>query len=394
MPTQALLLADDPNLQPWLNERLGTLLGIVPADSSGPDSLADEVAQTPDIAVVFVQFDDHNAMDRAQVVERLATRHPAIPVVAIGSREASAAVLAAMRAGARDFLVVGRDDSNLPDLIERVLRKAPRSAGNRAGAGVILAVVSARADAGVPFLATHLALALQQRGADTRILLMDLSLPGGAVLVFLDTDQGYGALDALKDVDRCDQTLIDTAFTRHREGLYLLSLPEDCVAPPAIDDDDFGRLLESFAGFFDYVVVAADNGIGVAPLASLIGRARKSLLVSDQSVLRSRQNKQLLHALRQYDCPLDNMGLVIDALQPKVGMEPERLAALLELPFTAGLTGRAQTRAEAMNAGEPLCEYAPKDGYWRDVLALTEQIGGEAPAPAARRGLFKRILGP
>ncbi|MDN5939334.1 MAG: hypothetical protein L0H83_11825 [Salinisphaera sp.] len=253
-------------------------------------------------------------------------------------------------------------------------------------------MVTAQADPATAFLAVHIALALQEAGP-RRVLLLDLTVPGGASLVFLDAEQSYHALDALGDVDRCDQTLIDTAFARFRDGLYLLCLPEECVAAPAVEAEQLGRLLDGFTGFFDHVVVVADTGIGLTPLAAVCSRARKTLLLTDQSVLRSRRNKQLLHALRRCDCPLDSLGLVVDHGQAKAGMEAERLAGLLEVPLVGSLDGRLSVRVEAMNAGESLFDHAPRDGYCRDVLALLDTLGSEAVAPGGRGGVMQRWFG-
>ncbi len=393
MKTQALIVADDSDLRDWLTRNLGGQVGVLPADHDDPAGLAGEIESTPGVGLVFVQFDAGNALERARLVEHLAERHRELPVVALGQQEDSQAVLAAMRAGARDFLVVHRDDDNLTELVGRVLRRSPRTGTNTVGQGQLLTVFAAAPDARIPFLAMHMALALQtQVGEEGRVLLLDLSLPGGATLVFLDTDQTYGALDALRDVERCDQTLIDTAFPRYDNGLYFLSLPEEVAGPPAIDADQLQRLLETLRGLFEHVVVAADAGISLAPLAAAVGPARQAVLLTDQSVLTSRQNKHMLHGLRQIDCPLDNVGLVLDQVQSRVGLEPDRLAALLDLPYLAGLSGRPQARLESMNAGEPMFEHAPRDAFNRDVLALLEQITGQT-VQMPKTGFMSRLFG-
>lgn len=393
MKAQALLLADDSAIRDWLSDALAGRVSVLPADSADAEGFAEEIATTPATSLVFVQFNDINAHERAGVVERVLARHPGLPVVAVGDRESSEAVLAAMRAGARDFLVVRRDDANLDYLIERILHAGAHSGGGSGGGGAPLyAVVSGSPTSAVPFLAAHLALGLDARsdGESKRVLLVDLSVPGGASLVFLDTEQSYSALDALRDVHRCDQTLIDTAFARYRESVYLLSLPEETVAPPDVDAGELGQLLDTFTGYFDAVVVAADSGIGLGALTTVVERARQAMLLVDQSVLRSRQNKHLLHALRQSDCTLEAMGLVIDNYQPAVGLEAQRLSELLELPHLASFSGRQRARINAMNAGEPMFEHAPRDPFCREVEALLASLTGESAPKPKRKGLLGR----
>lgn len=391
MTIQALVLADDPSIRDWLSDTLGGRVGVLPADNTDADGFAEEVAQTPGVGLVFVEFGEDNASDRAAVLSRVAERHPSLVMAAVGERESADAVLAAMRAGARDFLVARRDDGNLDALVDKVEQRGSSRAASRGTTGRLYSVVAGSPNVGVSFLAVHLALGLQMRGDDERrVLLVDLTVPGGSSLIFLDTEQSYNALDALRDVERCDQTLIDTAFTRYRDGIYLLSLPEEAVGPPHVDDEDLGRLLESFALYFDYVVVAANNGIGLKSVASVVASAQRSLLVTDQTVLTGRQNKHLLHALRQSDTPLDSTGLVIDQYQPRLGLTPERLAELLDLPHLSSLSGNERARLEAMNAGETLFDHAARDQYCRDVDALIRELTGEAAPEAKPGGWFSR----
>lgn len=394
MKTQALLIADDPVYRSWLAECLGDDIAVLPADAVEAQALISEIAATPGVGLLFVQFDKEHAGERAALVERILEKYPELPVVALGDSEQSEAVLAAMRAGTRDYFVLNRDDDNLNALVGRVLR---RSGGGKSASGAnpgkLYAVLSSPNAPDVAFLAVHMAMALREAGNDKRrVLLLDLTCPGGASLIFLDIEQAYSAQDALRDVYRCDQTLIDTAFTRHERGFYLLSLPEDALGPLHLDAEEFSQLLQTLKGYFDYIVVSADSGLALAPISILVQQADRSLLLTDQSVLKSRQNKQLLHALRQADCPLERMDLVIDHYQTNLGLEAERIAALLDLELAATLSGKAVSRIEAMNAGEALFQHAPRDTYCREVRDLVEQTTGQSVPVGAAPGLLGRLF--
>jgi len=396
MRTQALLLADDPVYLSWLADCLGEEVTVLPADATDTQALIAEISSTPGVGLLFIQFDEEHAKERAVVVEHVLEKYPELPVVAVGDSEQSDAVLAAMRAGTRDYFVLNRDDNNLTALVSRVLKRSNGSKSTTGGtmaAGKLFSIISGPAAAGVPFLAVHLAIALQDSGGDKRrVLLLDVTSPGGASLIFLDTEQAYSALDALRDVYRCDQTLIDTAFTRHEKGFYLLSLPEDSVGPPPIETEDFSRLLDTLKGYFDHIVVGADSGISLSSLGALVRQSDKTLLITDQSVLKSRQNKHLLHALRQSDCPLDKTGLVIDNYQANLGLDAQRMASLLDLELLASLTGRSQSRIEAMNSGEPLFDSAPRDAYCREVNELVQTLTGETITVSSSGGLLGRLF--
>lgn len=172
-----------------------------------------------------------------------------------------------------------------------------------------------------------------------------------------------------------------------------MSLPEEAVAPPRLDHDDFGRLLDGFAACFDYLVVAANPGIGVESVAALMARSQRSLVVTDQTVQAGRQNKHLIRALRQADTPMDNAGLVVDRYDPQLDLTRGRLAELLELPQLGSLGGQRKVHIEAMNAGQSLYDYAPRDAYCRDVETLIRALNGEEVPAAKPAGLFSRWFG-
>jgi pilus assembly protein CpaE len=259
-------------------------------------------------------------------------------------------------------------------------------------------VLGGHPNPGLAFLAVHLALAAHEtrtRARSESVLLLDLALPAGAAPVFLNLHQEYSALNAIQDAYRCDQTLVETAFGRHGSGLYVLGLPELHLGAPAIDAAELAALLDLLRGLFTVTVVAADATLGLAALQATVERASHSLLLSDQSILNSRFNQNLLRSLRQAGCTLEHLGLVVERYHRKLGLEPDKLASLLQVPLLATLGGDGLTRIQAMNAGEPLFRFAPRDDYVHGVRGLLQQllVGRARAEGEGRRGVLGRLLG-
>ena len=140
---------------------------------------------------------------------------------------------------------------------------------------------------------------------------------------------------------RCDQTLIDTAFVKHSSGLYVLSLPEDLLGAPKLDPEMLGRLIGILRGLFSDIVLGIDGHAGREVLSEVLPRVDRVVWLADQSILRSRQSKHLLRALNLQGVSLPGIGLLVDAYQKRLGLEPEHLAELLEIPLLGTLTGQA-----------------------------------------------------
>ncbi len=401
MKTQALVIANDPVYVNWLQNAVPSVdfTLLRPLDI---DDLVQRISASGRVDLVLVEFDVAQMEGRAALLEQLVERMPDIAVAAVGAEPHPDVVLAAMRAGARDFLVLRRDDDELSQAVSRLLRRSAPTAGGavtqRAAArGKLFSLVSSHPSEDLAFTAVQLAMALgEQVNAPGRVLLLDVATPAGAGAIFLNINQAYSVLDAINDVYRCDQTLIDTAFSRHPSGLYVLSLPEDLLGRPAIERDDLMQLLQMLRGLFAVTVVVLD-GLHPPPLlGAVMGQSDRSLWLTDPSILRSRHGKVLLRALRLSETPLDTVGVVVDRYRRNLGLEPENIAELLGLPLLATLGGDGQARIQAMNAGEPLSAVAPRDALVSDIRHLAAHLmSAEAPTslPVRGGGMLKRWFG-
>lgn len=395
----AFVIADDPAYQSWLQTALG---GSVDCTFGRPDDAGDLLGRLDrmgKVDLLFCDFEDYNAPERALLIEAVVERFPELPVVGMGSSDSAGTVLAAMRSGARDFFVLRRDDGKLAAQVGKLLRRASSAAqaavAASGGQGRLFTVLGAQPHETIAFLASHLSLCFAERArANERVLFVDAAMPAGAGSIFLNLSPAYSLLDAVADVHRCDQTLVDTAFPKHSSGLYLLSLPEDGIGRPSLPAEDFGRLLGVLRNLFPVVVVAADGQGGTALARAVIGQSDRVLMLTDQSILKSRQTKYLLRALRLEDVSLDRVGLVVDNYRRRLGLEPSNLSQLFDLPMLATLTTEGVNRIQSMNSGEPLFSVAPKDPYCDGVRKLAGALlaGGEPAAAESGGGLLGRLF--
>lgn len=392
MKIQALVVSDDPVYLSWLrNAAPGPEFSLVREQDA--EGLLARVfgGSRPDL--VFFQFDKANVAARSAMVERLLERMPDMPVAGIGDDDDPAIVLSAMRSGARDFLVLKRDEGSVATLMSRLLRRSSQAAPARKQ-GRVLAVIGAFPSEDIAFLAEHVALAAAERqGPGERALLLDMASPHGAGAIFLNLNHSYGVLDAFQDVHRFDATLIETTFAKHRSGVHVLSFPEDLREPPRLDEEELHKLLDVARGHFACTVVAIDGQMPLAPIRAVVSQADRSLVLVQQSILGSRHTKHLLRALRAEDCPMDRMGLVVDNYRRRVGLEPENLAELFELPLLGTLSTQPGARLQAMNSGEPMFSSAPKDEYCEGVRTLTAvALGAEAVRTPSQGGFLGKLF--
>lgn len=396
MKRSAIVIADNPVFERWLLDA-DRDLDIIPVAAGDAETLIERIESEPRVDIVFCEFTTADAMARASFVEQYHERHLHVPVVALGTQDDSNCVMAAMRAGARDFFVVGRDDATVLAQVNRLLRRSAASApvaSAASKAGKLMVCLSGHPHESIAFFAEHLALGIvEMLPKGERVLLIDLATPSGAAAIFLNISQTYSVLDAINDAHRCDQTLIDTAFNHHSSGLFVLSLPEDLLGRASYDVDQLLKLLQVLRGLFAYTVLAVDGHSPIDAIAGAVQMADHTLLLSDQSILKSRHNKYLLRALRNRDCPMERTALVVDNYRRRLGLEPRNLAELFELPLVASLQTESYNRIISMNSGEPLYTLARKDPYCAGMRKLAEtMMSGEIKVAEQPQSFFDRLL--
>ncbi|MGQ0502706.1 MAG: AAA family ATPase [Panacagrimonas sp.] len=376
MKTQALVVSDDPVYLSWLQKSVPGIDFSRVRPNEADDPLSRNLAGGR-IDVVFVQFAADNLDARAAMVERLVERYPGIAVAGISDEDDPPTERAAIRAGARDFLVLRRDADNAASLISRMLKRAaPPPVAERTQQRT-LAVMGPYPHESIAFLAEHVALASAEKLAPgQRTLLIDLAAPYGGAAAFLNLETPYGVLDALQDVHRFDATLIDSTFPKHRSGVYVLGLQEDLNGPPHLDEDELLKLLNVASEHFACTVVAIDGHKPVSALGAVCSRADRSMVVTEQSILQSRHVKHFLRAMRAEQCPMEGVGLVVDNYRKRLSLDPQKLAETFGIPLLASLATQPADRLQAMNTGSPLFTVAPRDEYCAGVRALLAKVTG------------------
>src|SRR3546814_1957538 len=106
MKTQAVVVADDPVYLSWLENAAGSNAEFSLIRPLDAEDLIERVQMMGRIDVVFFQFERVNLDARLVMRERLVERAPDIAVAGLGADSNPDVVLAATRAGARDFFVL------------------------------------------------------------------------------------------------------------------------------------------------------------------------------------------------------------------------------------------------------------------------------------------------
>jgi pilus assembly protein CpaE len=360
---------------------LGEAVGHPQAVHAVPDVVTARAALSkgkPAVGVVAVT--PATAADAMSLIRDLAEHGVAVVVHAI--RKDPDLILAAMRAGAREFVVAGE---------ERQLEKVVQTLLEASGAvklGGITAVVPAKGGMGATVLAAHLAGALH-RGTQ-RVCLLDLDLELGDVLTYLDLSGTYSLADVAANTRRLDRELLDASVPRHKSGVCVLSQSEKITEADRIGPEGVLQVLRFLRHHYDHLVLDGLRGFGDVELAAL-DLADRILLVVTQEVPAVRNAQRRAELLRQLGHDTSRVMLVVNRYQKGSPITRQVIEDTVKLPVVATVANDFQSLSRAVNQGVLVFEEARRSAFARDVEGLARSVEGRGP-PKPRGSFLELIL--
>lgn len=371
-----IAITDSKQTVDWLQNALD---GVGTVIHSNGESLA-EVLSLVDVAgssLVFVSLARNNVVKSTTFIEGLLASNPLLQVIAVGDGIDNELVLAAMRSGARDYITVGARPSEVGGLVRRLGERLPINAKAPLNQGTLLCVAASRPIIQASFIAMHLAVAIQQYSAD-RVLLLDLGMPFGDTLSILGMETAFTFEDALRNIRRIDQAMIESAFLRHESGVRVLSMPLEGVDVAKISSAEMFLLLGTLRGFFSHIIVNI-SGLPDSDLTHLIiGNANSVMFVVDQSLPSCKGGIGYAKRLKEAGVPINNPKLIIDGYISSIPPDRDSIASSFGIDDVYELPISAEARLRVMNVGKTIFDIAPKDPLAAKLKLLADSTMGNA----------------
>ena len=368
--------------RPEVVQRLVAALGHQQIRSAESPAEARAALQRGQPATAVVSLGDDASPEPLQLVRELAAQ--GVPVIAMGARAESAPILAAMRAGAREYVADGQVEE-----LEKAVHRFLESSGVRLGA--ITAVVPVKGGMGATTLAVNLAGVLSRHAS--RVCLTDFDLELGDILSFLDMRGTYSLADVALNAKRLDRDLLDSSVPRHASGVWVLSQCEKVEDGDRLEPGVLAGMLRFLRPLYDHVVVDGVRDFGDVSLAAL-DLADRILLVTTQEVPAVRSAQRCAEIFRKLGYDRKPVKLVVNRYQRSSPITRQVIEETVGMPIAATVGNDFHAVTRAVNAGELVCEAAPRSQVATDLEALASLVAPDAPGarPRPARSFLRRIL--
>ncbi len=303
-----------------------------------------------------------------------------VRVGVVGPARDPEVLLAALRAGARDYIADGEREE---------LKRAARSLLKTRGQGKVVSIFACKGGAGATTIACNLADELARRRR--RVCVVDLDRHFGDVLAFLDLPGGYCLSDVSKDQRRLDRELLDASLASHASGVYVVAQSSKPDEGAQLQADGLAAVLTFLRQHFDWLLVDGLRGLEPLSLAAL-DASDQAMLVLTADVPAVRNAQHAVELLRGAGYEAEKLRLLVNRHQKAARIAPEVIAETTGVSTISLLAEDAPAAAAAMNHGQLLSSVAPRSRLRRDLAALAGTLCEEPQEAGLMAGFWSGLF--
>jgi pilus assembly protein CpaE len=303
-------------------------------------------------------------------------------VIAINTSSEPQAILAVMRAGAREYLYPPLNPS-LEQALSRIASEREQRREVVRPGGKCIGFVSAKGACGATTLACHVGVQLS-RQTDRETLLIDLDVNTGIVRLLLKAKSRYSIVDALNNIQRLDSSYWKAIVSNGTARLEVVAGPAEASVPEALNATAVQQVLRFVRPQYGWTVV--DLGHGASPaLFAAVDELDELFLVTTLEVPALYQTRRVVEALNKRTGGRVATRLIVNRMPRRNELTSKEVESVTGLPVYASIPNDYQALNEAYSGGELLTGNSLVS---RKIAGLTEKITGSPASEAQKKRMF------
>jgi pilus assembly protein CpaE len=335
----------------------------------------------PEAALVMDLAGD--AETALKALEKTKQAAPDLYVIASNYHAEAEAVIAAVRAGANDFLPQPFKRLDFREAMNRLERAPRRSGGGASRLGRIYSFLGVKGGVGATTLAVNFAAVLAQRQQHT--VLVDLDWVGNDVAMQLGAQPQNTLLEIAENLTRMDQALFEGLVTRDPLGLFLVS-PADGFEHRGYFTEPMFREFSAFLiEKYEAIVIDAGRDIADEVVLGALQVSSAVFLVLTQEFPAIRNAQRYLGYLMRMGFSQDQIRVVVNRYSKRPDAHHatlEQVQQTLNQPVFFGIPSSPAVLA-AINRARPAVADRQAAGDWdRAFRAFVDKATAGKAAPA------------
>jgi pilus assembly protein CpaE len=358
------------------------------ADCEDPNQLVADVHRLKPAAALIV-LDSLNGDQDFRLIKQLSVSSPGTTIITAAYDASPSLILKSIRSGASEFLALPMVEDEFNTVLDRVAELWSSHQGAIVKTGRIVAVFSNKGGAGVSFLATNLAAAM-----NTNTLLADLNVQVGDTASFLGIDPKYTINDFVLNRSRLDDALINSLVTPYSAHLSLLAAPAEPHEADDIQPQHISETLHVLAQRFQFIVMDLQHTFDPITVAGL-DLADQILLVMHLDIPGIRSTKRALKVFERLGYPRSKVKVVVNRWSKSIDVELQKVEAHLDERLLGLIPNDYRKVIDSINLGRPLVETDPSSKITLEIkrIAGLLQRPDQTASPQPRKRLLGAVFG-
>ena len=310
-----------------------------------------DLERNPEAALVIDVANDPDGGLKA--LDKVKQAAPDLYAIASNFSAEGEMVLAAVRAGANDYLVQPIKRLEFRDAMARLERAPRRVIQGASKLGKIYTFLGAKGGVGTTTLAVNLASVLAQRKQNT--VLLDLDWTANDAAMQLGHAPQYTLQEVGENLSRMDQALFEGFVTRDPLGFFVVGPPDSIDQRPHFTEP----MLREFATFlvekYESIVIDAGRNLGDDVVIGALQSSTVIFLVITQEFAAIRNAQRYLAALLRMGFNQDQLRIVVNQYQKRYNANYaslEQIQQTLNQPVFYGIPPSPAV-LQAINKGRP-----------------------------------------
>jgi pilus assembly protein CpaE len=310
---------------------------------------------------------------------------PDCMLVALDTTAQPEIILAAMRAGANEFLYPPLGN-NLRKAVERRAAVRPRPRENSRPPGKVFGFLAAKGGCGASTIACHLAAELGRVSAQRaeHTLLADLDLQSGIVGFLMKVKSPYSVLDALQNLHRLDVSYWNALVSSEWPGLEIIAAPTGYLPKDPVAGESLAKIVTFVRAHYAWTVVDLGCTLNLATV-TVLDEIDDIFLVTTLEVPSLHQAKQAVQTLINAGFA-NRLHVILNRTPQRPDVTAEELERILGLPIDTMLPNDYYALYDAFCKGKLL---PPGSHLSRQLSSFAMRLAGAPVEKGKRRfGLF------
>ena len=346
------------------------------------------VKTIPDIILIDDSPETGDLFTRLKTIKN---HFPEVTLFVVSDSKDHQHIIAAMKAGASEFLVEPVLEEILHNAIDEVRAKLANA--GRLAQGRIYSFISAKGGVGSTVLAVNTAAALSI-DKKTAVALVDMSFQSGDASVLLDIVPQNTIMDICSNMHRLDVSLLRGVMSGHSTGINFLPAPLNPEDSEDIKSEHITSILSLTRKLYDHVVLDCGamhiNDCSVEAFK----HSDKVFVVTDMSVPSIRNTVRLCKLIRKFGISLEKIEIIINRFIKGGALSLAEVEKNFDKPVYWLIPNDFSDIVSSINRGVPLIKLSPGAPFSKNVVEFIKKFQGIQDDPGFRgiRGTFGKVI--